>query len=142
MQGFESSAEDNTSSRGSKAAAEREKKARLEQRRQDEQTETFRKIYNQRAGIEGLNRRVDVETDNKKLRVRGLAAVSHAPNSKPCGWNILQVAKRKAKAARAERRKARMGARKARLQPIGVLIKWLIDPIQALAKLLGYPQLS
>ncbi|WP_409213851.1 hypothetical protein [Prosthecobacter sp.] len=62
--------------------------------------------------MESLNRGLDRVTGIKQLRVRGLVAVSHAVIGKACGWNILQAARAKAKAARAERKSGKSGSQK------------------------------
>jgi hypothetical protein len=88
------------------------KAERIAQRREREQSEEWRGKYRRRAGIESLNRGLDRVTGIKQLRVRGLVAVSHAVIGKACGWNILQAARAKAKAARAERKSGKSGSQK------------------------------
>ena len=88
------------------------KAERIAQRREREQSEEWRDKYRRRAGIESLNRGLDRVTGIKQLRVRGLVAVSHAVIGKACGWNILQAARAKAKAARAERKSGKLGSQK------------------------------
>ncbi|MFN0075476.1 MAG: transposase [Prosthecobacter sp.] len=99
------SASENATSGPSKAE-------RTAQRRKREQSEEWRGKYRRRAGIESLNRGLDRVTGIKQLRVRGLVAVSHAVIGKACGWNILQAARAKAKAARAERKSGKSGSQK------------------------------
>lgn len=93
---------------------ERERKARLEQRREVEQSEEWRVKYAKRSGIEGLNRALDVVTSFKQLRVRGIKAVSQALYLKAAGWNIVA-------AAQILRRRARKQAQKA----LKTLRNWL-----------------
>lgn len=85
---------------------ERERKARLAERREDQESDEWKQRYAKRSGIEGLNRALDVVTGFKKLRVRGLKAVGMALYLKGAGWNIWAAAKimarRKRKAAMAE----------------------------------------
>lgn len=88
------------------------KAERIAQRREREQSEEWREKYRRRAGIESLNRGLDRVTGIKQLRVRGHVAVSHAVIGKACGWNILQAARAKAKAARAERKLGKSGWQK------------------------------
>ncbi len=77
--------------------ARREKALRSARRREREQSEEWRAKYRRRAGIEGLHRGIDRRTGFKKLRVRGLKAVTHSIYGKVMGWNILQAARAKAK---------------------------------------------
>jgi hypothetical protein len=88
------------------------KAGRIARRREREQSEEWRGKYRRRAGIESLNRGLDRVTGIKQLRVRGLVAVSHAVIGKACGWNILQAARAKVKAARAERKGGKSGWQK------------------------------
>lgn len=89
--------------------AERALKARLAERREQQQTEAWKKEYAQRSGIEGLNRALDVTTGCKELRVRGPRAVEVSVSLKVTGWNILAAAKIRGHRAR----------RAARLTPAG-----------------------
>lgn len=83
--------------------AERALKERLEERRQQQQTEPWQAAYRTRSGIEGLHHALDVVTGLKALRVRGRRAVDVAIWLKVCGWNISAAAKIR---ARRDRRKA------------------------------------
>lgn len=80
--------------------AEREKRARLDGRRELEETDEWKDRYATRAGIEGVNRALDLVTGFKRLRVRGLAAVGMALHLKGAGWNILAASKILARRAR------------------------------------------
>lgn len=68
-------------------------KQRLQERRAQQETPEWRKVYATRSGIEGLHRALDVVTGFKQLRVRGLAAVGMALPLKAAGWNIAAAAK-------------------------------------------------
>ena len=72
---------------------ERALKARLAQRRAEQQTPEWRKEYAARSGIEGVNRALDATTGCKQLRVRGERAVTVAVSLKATGWNIMAAAK-------------------------------------------------
>jgi hypothetical protein len=71
---------------------ERELKERLALRREQESSEAWRKRYSVRSGIEGLHHALDLVTGFKRLRVRGLKAVSMALYLKAAGWNIMAAA--------------------------------------------------
>jgi hypothetical protein len=86
--------------------AERERKARLAQRRAEEETPEWRREYAQRSGIEGVNRALDATTGLKQLRVRGTRAVTVAVSLKATGWNIMAAAKIRAHRNRKARRQA------------------------------------
>jgi IS5 family transposase len=62
----------------------------ISKRRQNEDTESFRKVYRFRAGIEATMSQFDRLTGVKHLRVRGLKAVSFAATLKALGLNILR----------------------------------------------------
>ncbi len=79
------------------------KEVRLAMRRQYEKTEPFRDKYRFRAGVEATMSEYDRRTGVKKLRVRGLKAVSFAATLKAIGVNI-----RRATACR--RRRKSLGA--------------------------------
>lgn len=85
---------------GTKAAEAKARKARLDKRREAQLTEEWKNTYAGRSGIEGLNRALDLTTGFKKLRVRGLKAVSMSLYLKAAGWNILTAATIKAGRAR------------------------------------------
>ena len=85
---------------GTKAAEAKAKKDRLDQRREQQETDEWKKQYAARSGIEGLNRALDLKTGFKKLRVRGLKAVGMCLYLKGAGWNISSAAKIIAKRAR------------------------------------------
>jgi hypothetical protein len=92
---------------------ERELKARLAQRRAEQQTAEWRKEYAARSGIEGVHRALDVTTGCKRLRVRGLRAVTVAVSLKATGWNIMAATKIRAyrhRKAQARAKQARAGA--------------------------------
>jgi len=99
---------------------ERARKARLAQRREEQQTSEWRREYAARSGIEGVHRALDVTTGCKQLRVRGLRAVTIAVSLKATGWNIMAAAKirahrhRKAKARAQQARSGAIGRRKTR----------------------------
>jgi hypothetical protein len=103
------------SARHRSSTAERELKARLAQRRNEQETSWWRQEYAARSGIEGVHRALDATTGCKQLRVRGLRAVTVAVSLKATGWNIMAAAK-----IRAHRnRKAKARAKQARLAGIG-----------------------
>lgn len=91
--------------------AERKRKDRIEARRLEQETPEWKERYAARSGIEGLNRALDVVTGFKRLRVRGLRAVSMALNLKAAGWNIAATAK----ILKKRRRKAAMRRREGTL---------------------------
>jgi hypothetical protein len=88
---------------------ERARKARLAQRRAEQQTAEWRKEYAARSGIEGVHRALDATTGCKRLRVRGLRAVTVAVSLKATGWNIMAAAKIRAHRSR----KAKVRAKQA-----------------------------
>jgi Transposase DDE domain/Transposase domain (DUF772) len=65
---------------------------RLARRRSQEQTVQFRDKYRFRAGVEATMSEYDRRTGVKKLRVRGLKAVSYAAIMKAIGLNIRRAA--------------------------------------------------
>jgi len=79
---------------GKKAAYLRysKKHVRLSRRRIQEQTVEFRDKYRFRAGVEATMSEYDRRTGVKKLRVRGLEAVSFAAFLKATGLNIRRAA--------------------------------------------------
>ena len=85
---------------------EREAKERLVLRRKEETGEAWRKRYSVRSGIEGLHHALDLVTGFKRLRVRGLKAVSMALLLKAAGWNIMAAAQIRARRQRQARAKA------------------------------------
>jgi hypothetical protein len=85
------------------SAAERDLKARLQARRAEQETDSWREKYRARSGIEGLHSALDTVTGMKDLRVRGARAVKMAVTLKVTGWNILAAAKIQAKRARKAR---------------------------------------
>lgn len=99
--------------------AERALKERLALRRQAQQSEAWQEQYRARSGIEGVHRALDVVTGIKRLRVRGLRAVSVAVTLKAAGWNILAAAKIKARRARRQRREGLAGAAVCQNVPCG-----------------------
>lgn len=90
---------------------ERERKARLAQRRAEQETSQWRKQYAARSGIEGVHRALDVTTGCKRLRVRGLRAVTVALSLKATGWNILAAAKIRAHRNRKDKIRAEQALR-------------------------------
>lgn len=70
---------------------------RLAQRRQVEQTETFKQRYRFRSGIEGAFSAWDRRTGVKNLRVRGGKAVRFAVTVKAAAMNILRATAFKAR---------------------------------------------
>jgi hypothetical protein len=84
-------------------AAEREAKARLQTRRAEQETDSWREKYRARSGIEGVHSALNTVTGMKDLRVRGAKAVKMAVTLKVTGWNILAAAKIQAKRARKAR---------------------------------------
>jgi len=85
---------------GTQVAEAKARKDRLDQRREQQETDEWKEQYAKRSGIEGLNRALDLKTGFKKLRVRGLKAVGMCLYLKTAGWNISSAAKIKAKRAR------------------------------------------
>lgn len=69
-----------------------DKEARLAKRRAHEKTSAFRDKYRLRAGVEATMSEYDRRTGVKRLRVRGLKAVSFAATIKAAGLNILRAA--------------------------------------------------
>ena len=96
---------------------ERELKARLAQRRAEQETAEWRREYAARSGIEGVHRALDVTTGCKRLRVRGQRAVTVAVTLKATGWNIMAAAK----IQRYRNRKAKVRAQQALLGSMGRL---------------------
>ena len=92
--------------------AERELKARLAARREQQETDEWKRAYRERSGIEGINRALDATTGIKQLRVRGGRAVHMAVTLKATGWNIQAAAKTAAHRARRARRTAGSPQRK------------------------------
>jgi hypothetical protein len=90
---------------------ERERKARLAQRRAEQQTAEWRKEYAARSGIEGVHRALDATTGCKRLRVRGLRAVTVAVSLKATGWNIMAAAKIRAHRSRKAKGRAEQALR-------------------------------
>ena len=68
------------------------KEVRLARRRIHEQTAEFRDKYRFRAGVEATMSEYDRRTGVKKLRVRGLKAVTYAAIMKAIGLNIRRAA--------------------------------------------------
>ena len=95
------------------AKVDQARKDRIDARRLEQETPEWKARYAARSGIEGLNRALDLVTGFKRLRVRGIKAVSMALNLKAAGWNITAAAKilknRRRKTA-IRRRKAGLGA--------------------------------
>jgi len=69
-----------------------EKAIRLARRRRFEQSEAFREAYRFRAGVEGCISQMDRRTGIKRLRVRGLKAVTLCAKLKAAGLNVLRAA--------------------------------------------------
>ena len=80
--------------------AERDLKARLQARREAQETPEWQATYRQRSGLEGVHHAVDLMTGMKRLRVRGEKAVRCAVTLKVTGWNIQAAAKTLARRAR------------------------------------------
>ena len=79
------------------------KKQRLAHRRQEQETEEWRKAYNSRAGIEGSFGGVKRKTGMVRLRYRGSSAVFTSILLKFTGWNSARAhssAKFRAKVAK------------------------------------------
>jgi len=87
------------------SVAERQRKARLAERRVEQQTPAWQASYRSRSGIEGLHHALDVVSGLKQLRVRGQAALRTAVLLKVTGWNIHAAAKIRAR----RRRQAQQG---------------------------------
>ena len=68
------------------------KEVRLARRRRYERTEEFKDKYRFRAGVEATMSEYDRRTGVKKLRVRGVKAVSYAAIMKAIGLNIRRAA--------------------------------------------------
>ncbi len=69
-----------------------DKAMRLAHRRRFEQSEAFWQAYRFRAGIEGSISQMDRRTGIKRLRVRGLKAVTLCAKLKAAGVNVLRAA--------------------------------------------------
>ena len=69
-----------------------DKAARVAKRKVHEQTDEFREKYRFRAGVEATMSEYDRKTGVKRLRVRGLKAVSFAATLKAAAINILRAA--------------------------------------------------
>lgn len=69
------------------------KQFRLAQRRVAEESETFRRKYRWRSGIEAVNAQLKRKLGLGRLRVRGLARVRLAVTLKVLGWNLFQAAR-------------------------------------------------
>lgn len=80
---------------------------RLAQRRQEEQTATFKNRYRYRSGVEATMSALDRKTGIKHLRIRGLKAVRYCVNLRAAGLNIIRAVAFKIKG------KARLLAQKA-----------------------------
>lgn len=70
-----------------------EKKAELNRRRAEQETEEWKREYRKRSGVEGVHEALDRKTGIKKLKVRGMKAVAMAVFLKVTGWNIFAAAK-------------------------------------------------
>lgn len=70
-----------------------DKELRLEQRKAYEQTEEFRDRYRFRSGCEATMSELDRKTGMKRLRVRGMPAVSFCVFLKGAGVNLLRAAR-------------------------------------------------
>jgi hypothetical protein len=70
-----------------------DKELRLEQRKAYEQTDEFRDRYRFRSGSEATMSELDRKTGMKRLRVRGMPAVSLSVFLKATGVNILRAAR-------------------------------------------------
>jgi len=68
------------------------KQRRLCNRRNNETTDEFRKVYSKRAGIESTNSGIKRRTGMSRLRVRGKGSMYHAILLRLAGWNIFQAA--------------------------------------------------
>jgi len=69
------------------------KELRIEQRKAHEQTDEFRDRYRFRSGCEATMSELDRKTGMKRLRVRGMPAVSLCVFLKAAGVNILRAAR-------------------------------------------------
>ena len=69
------------------------KKAALNQRRVEQETQEWKQKYAKRSGVEGVHEALDRITGIKKLNVRGIQAVAMAVFFKVTGWNISAAAK-------------------------------------------------
>jgi Transposase DDE domain/Transposase domain (DUF772) len=94
--------------------AEGELKARLAERRAQQETGDWQASYRLRSGIEGLHHALDVVTGLKQLRVRGATAVRTAVFLKVTGWNIQAAAKIHARRRRQAGRAGGLGSKAAR----------------------------
>ena len=70
-----------------------DKELRLEQRKAYEQTDEFRDRYRFRSGCEATMSELDRKTGIKRLRVRGMSAVSLCVFLKAAGVNLLRAAR-------------------------------------------------
>ena len=69
-----------------------DKERRLSERRREMRTDAFKNQYRFRSGIEGTNSQLARKTGLKKLRVRGLSAVSYRVKLKALALNIFRAA--------------------------------------------------
>jgi hypothetical protein len=69
-----------------------DKAMRLAHRRRFEHSEVFRDVYRFRAGVEGCISQMDRRTGIKRLRVRGVKAVTLCAKLKAAGVNVLRAA--------------------------------------------------
>ena len=120
-------------------STEQQASLRNSQRREQQQTEEWRKKYGRRAGSEGLNRALDQKTGIKKLRVRGDPAVTHSVMSKVTGWNVHQSARAlkkrgiaARKVARAAQKAAEKAVRRAKswIQWLGRILAPAVEPLR------------
>lgn len=119
------------------ARRENDQKARLAQRREQQQTDEWKARYAKRSGIEGINRALDAVTGFKQLRVRGIKAVSMALYLKAAGWNILSAAKIRARRMRQAAISSSLACKRLVWQAINTLKTPIVTPGHQLS--LGTP---
>jgi hypothetical protein len=91
---------------GRKLTVAEEKREKLNGRRAEQETPEWKREYAKRSGVEGVHEALDRMTGIKRLRVRGMQAVSMSVYFKVTGWNISAAAKIMQK----RRKKAKMEA--------------------------------
>ena len=69
-----------------------DKEHRLAERRQEQETEVFKKRYAMRSGIESTNSGLKNRLGLGQLRVRGRGSVFRVIPHKLAGWNVLRAA--------------------------------------------------
>ena len=117
-----------------------DKTIRLATRRAYEKTSEFRDRYRFRAGIEATNSEYDRKTGVKRLRVRGLKAVSLAAALKAAAINILRAAAFRAR--KEDRGRSIAGSKQALLAKIWVFKEQCLTNIRCFLSDFGSNRVS